>query len=171
MNPLINPGISAILKQMKKNRETDSEKKLYDVLFLDYDGVINIVNKNYSIDRFESRRMENINRLCREFGLKIVVTSSWRLFPNYGELLYENGLDPDIEVLGCTESTGPRETEIKNYLMQHIYINRFIILDDGVFNELSRYQVRTKLSEGFDGSKYEEAKELLEKLYGERNNE
>ena len=124
MNPLINPGISAILKQMKKNRETDSEKKLYDVLFLDYDGVINIVNKNYSIDRFESRRMENINRLCREFGLKIVVTSSWRLFPNYGELLYENGLDPDIEVLGCTESTGPRETEIKNYLMQHIYINK-----------------------------------------------
>ena len=39
--------------------------------------------------------------------------------------------------------------------------NKFIILDDGDFNELSKFQVKTDFNKGFDYEKYLEAIRLI----------
>ena len=48
-------------------------------------------------------------------------------------------------------------------MKQHQNTNKLIILDDGDFFELSKYQVQTVFEKGFDNKKYQEACELLEK--------
>ena len=155
-------SLRKILKEAKKKRRSAISDDLDNVLFLDFDGVINIDVNNYGRKPFDPSCMENINRLCKTYDLRIVVISSWKKYPNYQKLLYDSGLDRSVTVLGKTETVnGPREEEIKKYLADHIYIDRFIILDDGVFDELTPYHVRTRFTEGFSDQKYEEAAQLL----------
>ena len=98
--------------------------------------------------------MKNLNKFCLENNFKIVVISSWRKSLNYKELLYESGLNENIEILGATENLEKdRESEIIDYLERNTNVYKFIILDDGRFNELSKYQVRTVFEKGFDNKK------------------
>ncbi|MCR5066975.1 MAG: hypothetical protein K6A14_02810 [Erysipelotrichaceae bacterium] len=155
--------LKTILEKARAKRDRDLEDMLYNVLFLDYDGVVNIFYPG-SYERFSKSLIDNVSRLCRQFDLNIVVSSSWKMSPDYADYLYEAGLDPEVKVLGKTDDIpGPREEEIKKYLQDHIYIDKFIILDDGLFNELRPYQVRTTVIEGFNDEKLEEATRLFEK--------
>lgn len=159
--------IETILKKNRKKREKDPYNVECDhVLFLDYDGVINTDPSNYGTRPFNSNCMTNLNNLCNDYDLKIVVTSSWKKYSFYQDMLKDSGLDEDIVILGKTEfmPNGSREDGIKQYLIDHIYIDYFIILEDASFNELKKYQIQTSYYHGFDDDKYEEAKRLLNRL-------
>ena len=163
--------VRGILRRARRKREKDLRNDLDNILFLDYDGVVAL---GFDIVKFRSvfdrGCLENVNKLCREFDLKIVVSSSWRTVDDYIDMLYDNGLDKDIPVIGKTvETYGPREDEIKQYLEEHIYIDKFIILDDTRFIELNPYLVETSVEDGgFNDRKYEEARQLLLKQKGNR---
>ena len=51
-----------------------------------------------------------------------------------------------------------------DYLEKHQNINKFIILDDGNFYELKKYQIQTIFEKGFDNKKYQEAIELIKTI-------
>ena len=59
---------------------------------------IAIVKKEYQKQGLGSKLLINL-----ENEFKIVVISSWRKNLNYKELLYESGLDKQIEILGATD--------------------------------------------------------------------
>lgn len=135
------------------------------VIFLDIDGVVNTfqlykepptdIPKNelkfiegYYVDICSSGqgRVSNIqavtilDKLCHEFDLKIVLSSTWRLghYDKTIEALRKSGLSEDIEIIGKTErlSSGHRGAEISKYLTEHPEIKDYIILDDDSFDLL-----------------------------------
>lgn len=153
------------LKQVMKNRNKYFSGELNNVVFLDFDGVLNLDINNYTGNFKAKEPMNNLNKFCIENEFKIVVISSWRKSLNYKELLYESGLNKKIEILGATESLEKdRESEVIDYIEKHQNINKFIILDDGDFNELKKYQVQTIFDKGFNNSKYQEAIELINRI-------
>lgn len=157
--------VDVILKQIEKNRNKYFSGELNNILFLDFDGVLNLDINNYSGNMYAEIPMKNLNRFCLENEFCIVVISSWRKSLNYKELLYESGLNERIKILGATEVLEKdRESEIIDYLEKHNNVNKFIILDDGNFWDLKRFQVQTVFSKGFDDGKYEEAVNLIKKI-------
>lgn len=128
------------------------------VVFLDIDGVVNTfqiykeppshipesqlrLHDGYYVDmcNTSSLRVSNIqavtylDKMCHEFNLKIVISSTWRCnFEKVKQSLYNSGLSKDIEIIG---KTGPHEEtrglEICRWLDEHgKEIDDFIILDD-----------------------------------------
>ena len=161
-------NLKSILEKVKRGNRTGQDYGPNNILFLDYDGVISL---DFSLETFrpvfDPDCMANVNRLCREFDLKIVVTSSWRDMDDYAEMLYENGLDKQIKVMGKTDDIyGSREKEIEHYLEEHGYKDCFIILDDGPLGKLSDHLVRTFCTVGFDEERYAEAVRLLKEQKG-----
>lgn len=114
------------------------------IIFLDYDGVVNTlwfqdVNGEPNFNFPNQSQVNNIqavawlNKLCRETGAKIVVTSTWRMSENYKECLYNAGLNKDVEILGKTPRLGTkRGIEIQHWLDENeeLNIEKFVILDD-----------------------------------------
>lgn len=117
------------------------------VLFLDYDGPVNIAlwnadgtkcsynfPKDNSVNHFQA--VQWISEFCIKFGYEIVVTSTWRKSDNYAECLRNGGLRPDVVIQGRTESCSDvdyrirRGTEIELYLKEHPDIEYYIIVDD-----------------------------------------
>ena len=157
--------LNIILRQITKNRDTYFSGELNNIVFLDFDGVLNLDINNYSGNLYAKIPMKNLNKFCLENEFKIIVISSWRKTLNYKELLYEAGLNPNITILGATDILEKdRESEIIDYLEKHQNINKFIILDDGDFWELKRFQIQTVFSKGFDNTKYEEAQQLIRSI-------
>jgi hypothetical protein len=158
--------IDKILKQNVKKRNKILSNDLDNVVFLDFDGVINLDSNNYAGPFYNAKLINNLNKFCLKYNFKIVVISSWRKYSNYREILYNSGLDKKIPILGCTESLETdRELEVIEYLKSHYYIDKFIILDDKPFQLLKKYQVQTLYNKGFNEEKYAEAVMLLEQLY------
>lgn len=148
------------------------------VIFLDYDGVVNTLwfqdingepNFNFPTDN----KVNNIqaiawlNKLCRETEAKIVVTSTWRMFDNYKECLYNAGLDKNIEILGRTAVLNiARGLEIQEWLdnNEDKNIENFVILDDDMDMEhLTDHSVFTDENLGLTFYTYYQAKQILEK--------
>lgn len=84
---------------MIKNRKNYFSGELNNIIFLDFDGVINLDINNYTGPFNNKEQMENLNRFCLKYNFKIVVRSSWRKNLNYKDVLYKSGLDKRIEVL------------------------------------------------------------------------
>ena len=137
------------------------------IIFLDYDGVINIDPSNFNgyFDNPEAIRF--LNKLCKDFEFEIVVTSSWRQHPEYKNFLYDSGLYKEINIIGGTEiSNQGREFEIKNYLNNHPEIEEYLIIDDAFLpGELCRHLIQTTFTKGFNENKYKEALSKMESLY------
>lgn len=141
------------------------------IIFLDYDGVINIDPKNFNgyFDNPEAIRF--LNKLCKDFDFEIVVTSSWRQHPEYKNFLYDSGLHKEIHIIGGTDiSNQGREFEIKNYLNDHPEIEEYLIIDDAFLpGELCRHLVQTTFTKGFNENKYNEALLKMEALYNKKS--
>ena len=82
--------LGKVLKQLKKNRNNYFSEELNNVVFLDFDGVINLDVNNYTGPFNDKEQMDNLNKFCIENNFKIVVISSWRKFSNYKEILYNS---------------------------------------------------------------------------------
>lgn len=115
------------------------------IIFLDYDGVVNnlIFHKIDGEPDFyaEDRRVRMVNdfqavawlnKICREFNCKVVVTSTWRTRKDYKDCLYRAGFNGTI--LDKTPFLDKeRGLEIYAWLsnnLQNYDIDDFIILDD-----------------------------------------
>ena len=159
---------SKIIEALKNNRESNSETLRDNLLFLDYEGVID-TSCSRNLQHFDPICIANINDLWEyeSRNLKIVLTSSLKRNMHYHSLLYLSGLNESIPVIGKTRSLGYRSDEILDYIRHHdTYIGKCIILDDlndaRFKNDLSGFLVTTNPSKGFDGEKLDEAKALLD---------
>lgn len=154
--------LEKVLKEIKKDRNNYFSGELNNIVFLDFDGVLNLDINDYSCTFPDKEPINNLNKFCIENNFKIVVISSWRKSIDYKEKLYKAGLKEKIEILGSTKSLNKdRESEVIDYLDNNHNINKFIILDDGDFFELKKYQVQTVFEKGFNNKKYQEACELI----------
>lgn len=146
-----------------------------NIVFLDYDGVVNSLmfqpDKEEPYFNFPHHNKVNnyqavrwLERLCKEFDAKIVVTSTWRLEDNYKECLYNGGLSHEIEILGKTDNFGTKRIdEINRWLNEHPDVNRYVILDDERIK--SKHAVKTETYNGFLWSDYEKAKLILNNIF------
>lgn len=129
-----------------------------NVLFLDYDGVVNTpiwgeggVEDPEARARFyfpDDGKVNNfqavqwVANFCLKYNYKIVVSSTWREEKSYAEYLYAGGLPRSVEVLGrtplfheCQRTDSRRGAQIQQYLREHKgEVDRFIIVDDDVFD-------------------------------------
>ena len=147
-----------------------------NIVFLDYDGVVNtpIFEFGEEDERFYfpyDNRVNNyqacrwLSKLCLKTNSKIVVTSTWRLYPNYRQCLYNGGLDSSIEIIGKTKyrhGERTRGAEIYDFIrpIQHD-IEHIVILDDEDVDMYEKYLVKCKTMVGFTYYEYAEALEKL----------
>ena len=136
-----------------------------NVIFLDFDGVINIKADNFSASFENPDAIYYLNKLCLETKFNIVVCSSWREHMDYKKFLYDSGLDKKIHILGKTENCNSgRAYEIKKYVEDN-KIKKFIIIDDAFLGvDLVPNQVQTASRLGFTENKYKEALLKISKL-------
>ena len=90
--------LEKVLKQLKKSRNNYFSGELNNIVFLDFDGVLNLDVTNYTGNFKDKEPIANLNKFCLNNEFKIVVISSWRKSLNYKRILYESGLDEKIEI-------------------------------------------------------------------------
>lgn len=159
---------------MKYSMEKKEKIKL---IFLDYDGVVNnlVFHDINGEPTFYTEKGDNgerdecvndfqaiawLNKICREFNCKIVVSSTWRGRDDYKECLYKAGLNENVEILGRTPwiSITPRGYEIAQWLYEHqdLEIEDFIILDDDAdMKFLNGYLIQTNTYRGLGFEEYQ----------------
>lgn len=146
-----------------------------NVLFLDYDGVVNTpiwddmgtkcrINNPFhkSVNNFQA--VQWVSEFCEKFNYSIVVTSTWRYGDEtYRTCLINGGLRRGIKILGKTERLDGkcRGDEIQLYLNEHPEIENFIILDDDSdMGNLSNHLIKCNSYIGFTLIEFLKAKEL-----------
>lgn len=149
-----------------------------NVIFLDYDGVVNIpmwnedgthcqynFPKDNKVNNFQA--VQWISEFCQKYDYHIVVTSTWRMDRNYKECLTNGGLREGIEILGRTESLWEqsRGEEIKLYIDSHPEIERYIIIDDedDILEDQRPYFVQTDMTRGFGMSDFFQCERIHKK--------
>ncbi len=162
------------------------------IIFLDIDGVVNTLmistepfntrRGNISRDGFyfdlcdsSDGRVSNqqaviwLNKLCKDTGAKIVISSTWRRFEKEyttEQCLRNSGLLPEIEIIGATPYIGgERGDEIQDWLEEHYPEGNvdFVILDDDSdMGELVSHLVRCNVDHGFGYPEYRAAARILE---------
>lgn len=147
-----------------------------NVIFLDYDGVVNTpqwknVNGRWHCSfNFPSNNKVNdeqavqwLSEFCEKYDYSIVVTSTWRFDSNYKDCLINAGLRDGIKIIGKTPriSIGNRGDEILEWLIHRKDIESFIILDDETdMGDLMDHLVKCDTSHGFKETEFRQA-ELL----------
>jgi len=174
--------LSAVRSKLRRSRRKGSTHRL---LFLDFDGVVNVpydydspefqeMEEKGEYDFFRPELVARVNRLCRDYGLSVVITSSWR----YSGLDYcidslmRAGFDPAIEIEGMTDTDDPlfrREEEIFAYLMKTEAVSSFLILDDIPMEKFRDYAVATPFYSGYDEESDLQARKILDRQNHEKD--
>lgn len=147
-----------------------------NVVFLDYDGVVNTprwdkdengkwhCRYNFPIDGKVNNEgaVQWISEFCEKYNYSIVVTSTWREWGNYQICLRNAGLRDNIEILGGVPVLRKkRHFEIEAYLEEHPEIENYLIFDDeNTIYELRTHLVLCNCDEGFGLREYREAERL-----------
>lgn len=149
------------------------------IIFLDYDGVVNNLifhsidgepdfycepldvysGRDYKVNDFQA--VAWLNKICREFNCKIVVSSTWRGRDDYKDCLYNAGFKGEIigktpYLRGCIYQRG---LEIQHWLDNNIEyeIEDFIILDDDSdMCHLEKHLIKTDTYKGLGFKEYQE---------------
>lgn len=156
-----------------------------NVVFLDYDGVVNIpmwvrrgdlweCKYNFPSDgRVNSDQcVQWVSEFCERAGYDIVVSSTWRDDPNYKEFLWKAGLRPSIKILGKTphSRTYMRGDEITLWLEKHPEVENYLIFDDDADMTCHmEHLVQCKTSSGFRLEEYTQAMRLHEYFQNKRS--
>ena len=101
-----------------------------NIIFTDIDGVLNPHWKK----KWSKRSINYYNMMCKEFDLKPVITSTWRLNHSISELqaiFYEQGIEAKIFDYTPFIDQADRGLEIKSWLNENNCEN-FVILDDRI---------------------------------------
>ena len=131
-------------------------KNADNLLFLDYDGVL--ICPDEEIEDYVKR----LERLCKKYNLKVVISSSWReYYPECLKMLYDGGFSG--KVIGHTSLEGyDRNKQILSFIIKH-HFNKLLILDDMPLWLFKKYHVQTDFRKGFDDEAYLKACEILDK--------
>lgn len=134
-----------------------------NILFLDYDGVVNtpqwhphpadpsrmLCTYNFPRDNKvnDFQCVQWISEFCQKYDYSIVVTSSWRWEDNYKECLINGGLRQGIKIIGKTPDYmsyfgATRGDEIQAWLDIHHEENiNFLIVDDTCEEDLEVHKI------------------------------
>jgi hypothetical protein len=118
----------------------DHGDEIVKVIFLDFDGVVVCREKIYG--RLEDHNkwarnaqpepVQQLNRIIRETGAKVVVSSTWRMHHDIPELdgtLRRSGFEG--EIIGTTPVFHKeRGVEIRAWLESHPEVEDWVVLDD-----------------------------------------
>lgn len=141
------------------------------VLFLDFDGVLNLWPKPSRDCKFDKKSCINLEFLLNKVhDLNIVVSSAWRShgLESVRETLKENGIDPRrvIDITGHEQSPDDdnhRGYQVQCWLDRHKDVKSFAIVDDeSDFGDLKNKQVRTTRFVGLTQANVEKLIKILE---------
>jgi hypothetical protein len=109
------------------------------IIFLDIDGVLVHLEYNPSARRlrqdFDPKCVAVLNRLVKETGAKIVISSTWRhLYPlaKLRDIFEEAGFTG--EIIGVTPIIINRGDEILKWIQDNNYEGHYLVIDDDVFD-------------------------------------
>jgi hypothetical protein len=133
-------------------------------IFTDIDGVLNTVNRN----QWNKTSIDLYNKLCLEFNLKPVVTSTWRANHTKAQLqkifTYQGIVTPIYDFTPIFPDEG-RGGEIEHWLFNNT-VSKFIILDDNV-RDIQSFGlpnvVKCRGWIGFSEEEYNECRRILTK--------
>lgn len=145
-----------------------------NVLFLDYDGVVNIplvnikegrktISYNWPSDNMVNHKeaLKFIELFCQRYDYKIVCSSSWRREKNYADCLYNAGLSKDVEVIGRTSVNGDKSRAERIYeWIESFHPEKYIVIDDNYIpedEEMEKHFIQTDCCVGFMLEAYEDA--------------
>ena len=109
------------------------------IIFLDIDGVVCLhkENANWSEEElFDADCCRRLKEILLATGCKLVLSSSWRLFPDSVRQMFRQFKPFGItkgNFLGRTPLRDDRGDEVMVYLKRHPQIDRFVALDDQPF--------------------------------------
>mgnify|MGYP003299362211 CR=1 FL=1 len=137
------------------------------IIFLDIDGVLNQLQRNYFID---IDCVEVLAELCKNINGEIVLSSTWRLgYSNIGkstpqvEKLKHIFESYGIKIVGRTPKLGDRAEEITKFI-QLYGIDKYLILDDDKREFLSGLLPHTFIVNNRTGLKGYKLKDILKAL-------
>lgn len=156
-------------------------KKTKRIVFLDYDGVVNRkmwVNEDGQwLRRFgypsdgavnDTQAVQWVSEFCEKFGYDIVVSSTWRKYPEWADCLRAAGLRKSVKIIDATAlPRRDRAREISDYLSEHDDVKSYLIFDDDRSLVESRsndchsgHVVLCRKDRGFGEEEYNKAVEL-----------
>ena len=144
-----------------------------DVIFLDFDGVLN--SRGFRATRsgmIDEKHMTFLHRIVEATGARVVLSTSWRIhWDESPENRSETGQEIDqifgkygIEIFGKISDGPDRAREIRHWLDGHPDVGRYVILDDSPFGwgKLAEHLVRTGgMQDGLDSRTAEMAIAVL----------
>ena len=157
------------------NNAIDDPASGYPVIFLDIDGVLNILQNVQELSLpLERQSVTVLNDLIRESGAKVVISSSWRLYYSLDkirDILEDYGFSGDIIGKTPVMKGSQRGEEIKTWLQIHgEEVQNFVILDDhSDMSDIQDYLVQTMSNEGLQKRHGVKALQLLRKPMGQGN--
>lgn len=121
------------------------------IIALDFDGVINSKETMLQGIDMDPLKVALVERICKETGAKIVISSAWRICNNIEQLedwLCVAGLSRG-RVIGATPITryGPRGKEIQQFLDDND-VDKYLILDDD--SDMLKHQLPFFIHTNFD---------------------
>ena len=139
-------------------------------LFFDIDGVVCLhkENANWSEEElFDADCCRRLKEILLATGCKLVLSSSWRLFPDSVRQMFRQFKPFGItkgDFLGRTPLLDERGEEILTYLRRHPYITEYIALDDEPFYGSTFPRERLILTEAESGITEEIREKCIKKL-------
>lgn len=146
------------------------------VLFLDFDGVLNVFPKPNKNGEFHKEACINLEYLLNKIpDLKVVVSSSWRTYGLQAvkDVLKSNGIDPRrvLDITGHEQNEDApdhvgnyRGYQVQCWLDRHPEVKHFAIVDDeNDFQDLPGKLVKTNKYNGLTQANVEQLIQLLEK--------
>jgi hypothetical protein len=145
------------------------------VIFLDIDGVLNRIGTNDGNNYFDPDCVDQLRRIVKETGAKVVLSTSWREFADWKNMLIQFFHAIRIEVIDCTavKENENRTEEIKEWIRNNQdKVKNYVVLDDNdMTKDFPDHMVRT-CAEGRIGLDHEWAEEAIRVLkYNEVNKE
>lgn len=142
------------------------------VLFLDIDGVV-CLHKDKDWDNeeeiFDAACCRKLQEIVSATGCKLVLSSSWRLFPESIRSMFRQlkpfGITRE-NFLGRTPLRGERGDEIMAYLKKRPQIETFVALDDEPFYSRAFPQDRLILTKPESGITEDVKNACIRKLNG-----
>ena len=145
-------------------------KKPWNIIFLDIDGVLATRKTHYQY--FQEECVSELNRVIKETGARIVISSSWRCHWKFDDLkavFTDSGIDGNLIVSVTPDLiNASRGAEISKWLRDNkdIWIRRIAIIDDECYDieqykELKSRLVEVETEKGFTAEDADKAISIL----------
>lgn len=135
------------------------------VLFLDVDGVLNMLNSGYRYT-INKKRVKELSRVVEETGCKLVLSSTWRRDPEAVTTLLHKLKYRGLNFIDHTthdyfKLSQTRGDEISLWLQNHqSEIENYAIVDDN-FDFLEEQKGHLVLTDSNEGLTHEKANEII----------